>query len=110
VALCGSIVAVSVIGWLAAGGGTDPDLAKVRALLKENLPTGKFEEIQWWPTRTVPKNVGYWSGHRVCKLKFRTQNSAGGMEVVEQVFTVDNDGVRAIGTFVEQRRDWFTTE
>lgn len=31
----------------------DPDLEKVRKWLRENLPSGEWEELRWWPARPV---------------------------------------------------------
>jgi hypothetical protein len=56
----------------------------VRAYLKENLPSGKWEEIKWWPAKRLtddgkPSNLAI-------RLKYRTQNEAGGMSVYDDVF------------------------
>jgi hypothetical protein len=55
----------------------DPDLKLVRAYLHENLPSGKWEELRWWPKRESKiQQYGFhgrrtWSGGQVCRLKFR---------------------------------------
>lgn len=56
----------------------------VRAYLKENLPTGKWEEIKWWgPVRLMddgkPSNLAV-------RLKYRSANEFGGMSVHDDVF------------------------
>ena len=96
----------------------DSDLAAVRKLLKENLPTGKWEEIRWWPKRLckrmphstkplfevfsgTPWALRSWEGRHICRLKYRTQNQAGGMEVVDQVFAVENGGIQTLQPYGE---------
>jgi len=76
----------------------DPDLAEVRNLLEKNLPTGKWEEIQWWPKRLQKfKNAdGSPGGRHLCRLKFRTANEIGGMEVMDLVFCVDDGQIRCL--------------
>ncbi len=86
---------------------TDPDLALVRNLLKENLPTGKWEEIRWWPKRYYdPKpprqSVIGWGGKHICRLKFRTGNEAGGMEVIDQVFGIDNGKIEGLPSYSDR--------
>jgi hypothetical protein len=76
----------------------DPDLAAVRNLLKDNLPSGKFEEVRWWSARVWPGSVNAydtWPGHRICRLKYRTDWGRG-MSVADQVFVVDEHGIRTM--------------
>lgn len=77
-------------------------LSAVRALLRRNLPTGKWKELLWWPTRTIviltlggqqPDGVDR-RAKIMARMKFRTQNQSGAMEVYDFLFVVENDGVR----------------
>ena len=88
--LVGALSLTSVITSVASS-VTDPDLAAVRQYLRENTPTGKWEEIRWWPARKVGGGSKYWSEHRICRLKFRTENPFGGRAVMDQVFIFNPD-------------------
>lgn len=56
----------------------------VRAYLKDNLPSGKFEEIRWWPvTRLIDDGK---PSNPVIRLKYRTANTIGAQEVYDEVF------------------------
>lgn len=65
----------------------DPDHAereKVRAWLRENTPTGEWEEIRWWDAVDVPRGQG--KIHRMVRVKYRTENESGGMSVKDDFF------------------------
>jgi hypothetical protein len=71
---------------------TDPDLAAVRVYLHDNLDSGEWEEICWWPKRPVPAKFPgtatdspYWKGKQVCLLKYRS-----GGKIHYEVFAVEN--------------------
>jgi hypothetical protein len=75
--LCGGVLLFVVALNLAGRGGigvglTDPDLAAVRLYLRDNLDSGQWEEIRWWPKRAASKRAIYWGNKDVCMLKFRT--------------------------------------
>lgn len=57
----------------------------VRQYLKENLPTGKWEEIKWWGPQTLIVDGGQ-KGPLAVRLKFRAANELGGMSVYDDVF------------------------
>lgn len=63
----------------------------VRAYLKDNLPTGKWEEIKWWPTTQLIVNGGE-KGPLAVRLKFRAENNVGGMSVYDDVFVMRKSG------------------
>ena len=94
--MCGGVLLFVVALNLAGRGGigvglTDPDLAAVRLYLRDNLDSGQWEEIRWWPKRAVPKLpeipavTRYWVGEKVCRLKFRTKQ-----RIQTLVFTIEN--------------------
>lgn len=58
----------------------------VRAYLKENLPTGKFEEIKWWGPKGLQNED--WDGWVAMRLKYRAENERGGMSVNDDVFMI----------------------
>jgi hypothetical protein len=64
----------------------------VRAYLRENLPTGKFEEVKWWPVKQLLVNGGE-KGPNAIRLKFRAANEQGGMSVYDDVFVFKKAGV-----------------
>lgn len=68
-----------------------PEQKAVRAYLKENLPTGKWEEIRWWPTLPGTAVAPDWTG-KVIRLKYRAENRFGGMSVYDHVYTFSNQG------------------
>lgn len=91
----------------------DPALREVRSLLEKNLPTGQWEEIQWWPLRLCPapnedRSYDTWQGHRICRLKFRALNEQGVMEVMDQVFVIEDSQIRTIRPFNKKdtAREW----
>jgi len=69
-----------------------PEQKAVRAYLKENLPTGKWEEIKWWGVKTLIVNGGE-RGPNAVRLKFRAENQVGGMSVYDDVFVFRKDKV-----------------
>lgn len=76
--------------------GSAPDLAKadidngmlkeVRQLLRNNLPTGQWDELAWWPSRYLEAG-----GHRrlMARMKIRTTNRLGALDVMDLLFLVD---------------------
>lgn len=68
-----------------------PEQKAVRAYLKENLPTGKWEEIKWWPTLPGTAIASDWGG-TVTRLKYRAANQFGGMAVYDHVYTFNSKG------------------
>jgi hypothetical protein len=58
-----------------AGGMQDA----VRQTLRENAPSGEWDEIQWWD------EIDH-QGHRIVRLKYRTKNPFGGDSVLDEVF------------------------
>lgn len=63
-----------------------PEQKAIRAYLKENLPTGKWEEVRWWPA-TALKSPD-WKGWVAVRLKYRTANKFGATELYDDVFTI----------------------
>ena len=66
---------------------TDSDVLKgVRQLLRENLPTGQWEEVAWWPARHIEAG-----GIRqlMARMKLRTRNKFGALEVMDLLFVAD---------------------
>ena len=90
--LVASFFALVVLMGLLSMLSTDPDLAAVRVYLKDNLDSGEWEEIRWWPKRPVPPNfpgttkaVDFWKGEQVCLLKYRSSG-----RIHYEVFVVEN--------------------
>ncbi len=73
-----------------------PEQKQVRAYLKENLPTGKFEEVRWWPVKQLIVNGGE-KGPNAIRLKFRSTNEQGAMSVYDDVFVFKKSGVERHG-------------
>ena len=82
----------------------DSDLEAVRAYLRENTNSGKWEEVRWWPARPEPsgdpddprwRDVTWWkpkqepSMKRVCRLKYREHNGLGSV-LHDKVFDIKN--------------------
>jgi len=61
-----------------------PEQKAVRAYLKENLPTGKWEEVRWYPVVRLIDN-GKPSSPAI-RLKYRTENQFGGTSLRDDVF------------------------
>ncbi len=64
-----------------------PEQKAVRAYLKENLPTGKWEEIKWWsvlPGTAISKS----QKGTVIRLKYRAENQFGGQSVYDHVYVL----------------------
>ncbi len=106
-------VAGGVLALLAFGGGialftsgilfnTDPDLAAVRAWLKENTDTGHWEEVKWWPGRPYKSRLNWddvdligdpnfkpkparFEMIRLCRLRYREGGS-----IHDQIFEIRN--------------------
>jgi hypothetical protein len=82
-------------------GLVDPDLAAVRAYLKENSPTGKWEELKWWPGREEDWGPSGKAGPRprinfrcrICRLKYRE----GGCRVIDQIFIIRDGKAETLG-------------
>ena len=94
-----AVMAVLVLLPMCAACGQDKpketaEQKAVRAYLKENLPSGKFEEIRWWPTKPATAIAPDWSG-TVVRLKYRTNNESGGQSVYDHVFTLNGGKIRA---------------
>lgn len=113
----------------------DADLQAVRAWLRENLDSPEWEEVRWWPTRTLEKRHAeqilgaeaaieevandstippdYQAGQqrpfrehleelkergpsKACRLKYRVRTRAGGWELRDEVFRVENGRVERL--------------
>jgi hypothetical protein len=54
-ACCGVLLLVVPLAIMTSANAIiDPDLAAVRAYLKQNTDTGQWEEVRWWPSRELP--------------------------------------------------------
>jgi hypothetical protein len=62
-----------------------PDQALIRKYLRENTPTGKWEEVKWDKITD--------DGFRATTLKFRTHNQLGAMSLYS-VGVLEADGVK----------------
>lgn len=58
---------------------------KVRTWLKENTPTGEWEEVRWWRANDVIYPGGR-NPDRGIRLKYRTANELGGMSLEDEIF------------------------
>lgn len=67
----------------------------VREYLKENLPTGKWEEIKWWGPKQIRN--GDEEGPLAVRLKFRAANEMGNMTVYDDVFIFQKGNVKRLG-------------
>jgi hypothetical protein len=74
---------------LVSSPAVDPDLAAVRAYLKENTNTGKWEEVRWWPAREGRKTLQTKDRASVCRLKYR-ETGPFGKSLSDQIFTIEN--------------------
>jgi hypothetical protein len=91
--LSGSVVSVSLVAIAISGFVLAQDVGKakespeqkaVREYLRENLPTGKFEEVRWYqPTRIKYEGK---PGPVAIRLKYRSQNNFGGTSLYDDVF------------------------
>ena len=75
----------------------DPDKVKVEKWLKENLDSGKWEEITWWGTDKY--DGPEWTdnpGDQVCGIKLRTRTKSGGMAVQGYMLIISNDTVSVL--------------
>lgn len=61
-----------------------PEQKQVRSYLKENLPTGKWEEVRWWPVVRLIDNGK--PSNAAIRLKYRTENQFGGTSLRDDVF------------------------
>lgn len=59
--------------------------AAVRNWLFENLKSGKWEEVKWWPEASL--QIGKSTRHFV-KARIRSQNSFGGPDIEDFVFEI----------------------
>lgn len=89
--------------------------ALVRAWLKENTLDGKWEEVRWWPPRTITEkdftrriNPYGWGGRKefedtmslcqaansmprtICRVKLRVQNALGATVLEDELFEIKN--------------------
>ncbi|MCC7424826.1 MAG: hypothetical protein IT428_31530 [Planctomycetaceae bacterium] len=65
---------------------------KVRAWLKENTDSGKWEEVKWWPVKALDENDT--SGldakkQKHIRLKFRSAVPDGGMKLFDRAWNVE---------------------
>ena len=99
---------------------TDPDKALVEMWLKLNLDDGSWEEVRWWPAfdqrpileqlaQQVPlfrprdgnairedmmKMIRYKLTYdKVARLRFRTKNRLGAMQIEDDIFGIEGDSV-----------------
>lgn len=67
-------------------------LATIRKILSDNLPDGRWTEIEYWPTRTLllrPNATPF----TMARLRYRYRNRFGAMDVADQIFEVSGDTV-----------------
>lgn len=111
----------------------------VRAWLRDNLDSGEWEEVRWWPSQVL---TGYWDAdiqeaeHQLnsaaadlardanprtqaavaaakafladlksrknpvgVRLKYRTANPSGALEIRDQLFLLEDSGIRILRQF-----------
>lgn len=78
-----------------------PEHAIVREYLRKNTPTGKWEEVEWYP---VIKTSDVYAA----RLKYRTENPFGGQSVIDEVFALDKDGSVQFTEANGDRRIWWS--
>lgn len=94
---------------------TDPDLELVRAYLRENLPSGRWEELRRWPKRESRiKQYGFhglrtWPGGKVCRLKFRV---LGEVPVSQDIIFIITDeyittGYTVKSPYFDDTEEWY---
>jgi hypothetical protein len=90
----------------------DSDLELVRAYLHENLPSGKWEELRWWPKRESKiQQYGFhglrtWHGGQVCRLKFRDMGDIPAIRDI--VFIVaDNRAEQVYNYGLHDTEQWY---
>lgn len=82
----------SACGHAAAGGksaGTEAGKEAVRAWLRENTNTGKWEEVKWWGPIQPPEGG---PGEYV-RVKIRTESGFGGLSLLDLVFWIGDDRI-----------------
>lgn len=72
----------------------------VRRHLRDNTPTGEWEEIEWYPVIPI-------DSVSAIRLKYRTQNPFGGQSVVDEVFVLNRDGSIQYTEANGDRRIWW---
>lgn len=74
----------------AAAGLQDDGRQAVEAWLAENLDSGEWEEVRWWPAREAgegwKKDFKIDSPVSIARMKYRTQNRVGGTELRDDYF------------------------
>lgn len=77
-----AVVLLIVLSGCQAVAQEPPEQKAVRAYLKENLPSGKFEEIKWGKLQKGKTD----STKAIIRFKYRTANRLGAMEVSDDGF------------------------